>query len=51
MEEKRAEVKLNPMKKLGANLAWLGRWLWLAFASVGTLFIIVYALFIKTSLM
>lgn len=51
MEENRAEVKLNLFTKLKAHCARLGYWLWLALASVGTLAIIVYALFIKTPLM
>lgn len=51
MEENRAEPKLNLLTKFKAHCARLGYWLWLALASVGTLAIIVYALFIKTSLM
>ena len=43
--------KIGAGKKLGAYLARGAYYLWLAAVSVGTLCIIIYALFLKTSLM
>lgn len=43
--------KVKTGKKLGAYLARGAYYLWLAAVSVGTLCIIIYALFLKTSLM
>ena len=51
MEKRSPGPKPNPLKLLGAHLARLGYWLWLALASLGTLVIVIDALFVKTSLM
>ena len=51
MDGEKGGKKISAGKKLGAYLARGADYLWLAAVSVGTLCIIIYALFLKTSLM
>ncbi len=51
MDGEKGGKKIGAGKKLGAYLALGAYYVWLAAVSAGTLCIIIYALFLKTSLM